>query len=84
MNFVFTSDTIGGNSGSPVVDRDGKVVGLNFDSNLEKLANRYYYVPDEQGARAVAVHSVAILAALRTLYDAGPLADKLVVSPTLP
>ena len=78
LNFVYTADTIGGNSGSPVVDRDGKVVGLNFDSNLEKLPNRYYYLPDATGSRAVAVHSVAILAALRTLYDAAPLADKLV------
>ena len=78
LNFVYTGDTIGGNSGSPVVDRDGKVVGLNFDSNLEKLPNRYYYLPDATGSRAVAVHSVAILAALRTLYDAAPLADKLV------
>lgn len=78
LNFVYTADTIGGNSGSPVVDRDGKVVGLNFDSNIEKLPNRYYYVPDAAGGRAVAVHSVAILAALRTLYDAAPLADKLV------
>jgi hypothetical protein len=53
------------------------VVGLNFDSNLEKLANRYFYVPDEAGSRAVAVHSVAILAALHHLYDAAPLADEL-------
>jgi len=78
LNFVYTADTIGGNSGSPVVDRDGKVVGLNFDSNIEKLPNRYYYVPDTTGSRAVAVHSVAILSALRTLYDAAPLADKLI------
>jgi len=77
LNFVYTGDTIGGNSGSPVVDRDGKVVGLNFDSNLEKLPNRYYYLPDETGSRAIAVQSVAILAALRTLYGAGSLADKL-------
>lgn len=84
LNFVYTADTIGGNSGSPVVDRDGKIVGLNFDSNLEKLANRYYYVPDERGSRAVAVQSVAILAALRKLYDAAPLADKLIVAPAPP
>lgn len=84
LNFVYTADTIGGNSGSPVVDRDGKVVGLNFDSNLEKLPNRYYHVPDAAGGRAVAVHSVAILAALRTLYDAAPLADKLVAPAMLP
>ena len=84
LNFVYTADTIGGNSGSPVVDRDGKVVGLNFDSNLEKLPNRYYHVSDAQGGRAVAVHSVAILSALRTLYDAAPLADKLAVPAMIP
>ena len=77
LNFVYTSDTIGGNSGSPVLNRAGAVVGLNFDSNLEKLPNRYFYVDDAAGSRALAVHSVAILAALRQLYGAAPLADEL-------
>lgn len=77
LNFVYTADTIGGNSGSPVVDRQGAVVGLNFDSNIEKLPNRYYYVPEEAGSRAVAVHSVAILAALERIYGAAPLATEL-------
>lgn len=85
LNFVYTSDTIGGNSGSPVLNRAGAVVGLNFDSNLEKLPNRYFYVDDAAGSRAVAVYSVAILAALRQLYDAAPLADELLgSSPTPP
>ncbi|HNN94944.1 MAG TPA: S46 family peptidase, partial [Pseudomonadota bacterium] len=83
LNFVYTADTIGGNSGSPVVDRHGAVVGLNFDSNIEKLPNRYYYVPEEAGSRAVAVHSVAILAALERIYDAGPLAAELRRPPVL-
>lgn len=83
LNFVYTADTIGGNSGSPVVDRNGAVVGLNFDSNIEKLPNRYYYVPEESGSRAVAVHSVAILAALEHIYDAAPLAAELRRPPTL-
>ncbi|MFO0574409.1 MAG: S46 family peptidase [Polyangia bacterium] len=77
LNFVYTADTIGGNSGSPVVSRDGALVGLNFDSNLEKLGNRYFYVPDDEGSRAVAVESVAILHALRTAYDAAELAAEL-------
>ena len=77
LNFVYTADTIGGNSGSPVVSRDGALVGLNFDSNLEKLGNRYFYVPDDEGSRAVAVQSVALLHALRTAYDAAPLAAEL-------
>ena len=77
LNFVYTADTIGGNSGSPVVDRNGDVVGLNFDSNIEKLPNRYYYVPDEAGSRAVAVHAVAITAALTHVYGAGALVREL-------
>ncbi len=83
LNFVYTADTIGGNSGSPVVDRQGAVVGLNFDSNIEKLPNRYYYVPEPAGSRAVAVHSVAILAALERIYGAAPLATELRGTPSL-
>ena len=70
LNFVYTGDTIGGNSGSPVVDRNGDVVGLNFDSNLEKLPNRYYYVAEPAGSRAVALHSVALITALDKVYGA--------------
>ena len=81
LNFVYTADTIGGNSGSPVLNRAGQVVGLNFDSNLEKLPNRYFYVDDTAGSRAVAVHSVAILAALQQLYGAAPLAEELLGRP---
>lgn len=81
LNFVYTADTIGGNSGSPVLNRAGQVVGLNFDSNLEKLPNRYFYVDDTAGSRAVAVYSVAILAALQQLYGAAPLADELLGRP---
>lgn len=83
LNFVYTADTIGGNSGSPVVDRDGAVVGLNFDSNIEKLPNRYYYVPEAAGSRAVAVHSVAILSALERIYGAAALASELRGTPAI-
>jgi hypothetical protein len=82
LNFVYTGDTIGGNSGSPVIDKNGDVVGLNFDSNLEKLPNRYYYVSEQSGGRAVAVHAAAIIAALKTIYGAEALAEELV--PPLP
>ena len=77
LDFVYTADTIGGMSGSPVVNRDAEVVGLNFDSNIQKLPNRYWYVDDAEGSRAVAVHSAAVLEALRKLYDAGPLVEEL-------
>ena len=77
LDFVYTADTIGGMSGSPIVNRDAEVVGLNFDSNIQKLPNRYWYVDETDGGRAVAVHSAAILEALRKLYDADPLVEEL-------
>ena len=77
FNFVYTADTIGGMSGSPVVNRDAEIVGLNFDSNIQKLPNRYWYVEERDGGRALAVHSAAVLEALRKLYDAGPLVEEL-------
>ncbi len=77
LDFVYTADTIGGMSGSPVVNRDAEVVGLNFDSNIQKLPNRYWYVDESDGGRAVAVHSAAVLEALRKLYDASPLVEEL-------
>ena len=75
MNFVFTADIIGGNSGSPVVNRDGELVGIIFDGNLQSLV--WDYVFAETDGRAIAVHGSAILEALRKVYDAGPLADEL-------
>ncbi len=77
LNFVYTCDTIGGNSGSPVINRNGEIVGLNFDSNIQKLPNRYLYIDEEEGSRAVAIHSAAIIEALRKLYDAGNLVDEI-------
>ncbi len=78
LNFVYTADTIGGNSGSPVINRNGELVGLNFDSNLQKLSNRYWYIDEAEGSRAVGVHSAGILEALRKIYGAAELADELV------
>jgi hypothetical protein len=77
LNFVYTADTIGGNSGSPVVNRKGEVVGLNFDSNNQKLSNRYWYIEDAEGSRAVGVHSAGIIEALRKIYNADALVKEL-------
>jgi hypothetical protein len=78
MNFVYTADTIGGNSGSPIINRNAEVVGLNFDSNIQKLPNRYWYIDEEEGSRAVGVHSAAIIEVLRKLYGAEKLATEII------
>ncbi len=75
FNFVSTADTIGGNSGSPVLNRKGELVGINFDRNRHGLVRNFVYT-DEQ-ARHIAVQGVAVLEALRKLYDAGSLAEEL-------
>jgi hypothetical protein len=75
VDFVSTCDIIGGNSGSPVVNKQGELVGLIFDGNIEGLVGDFVYY--EVNNRAVAVHSGAIIEVLRELYDAAPLADEL-------
>ena len=77
LDFVYTADTIGGNSGSPIINRNAEIVGLNFDSNIQKLPNRYWYVDETEGGRAIAIHSAAIVEALRKLYGADKLAQEL-------
>ena len=78
LNFAYSADTIGGNSGSPVINRNGEVIGLNFDSNVQKLSNRYWYIEESAGSRALGIHSAGILEALRKVYDANELAAELV------
>jgi hypothetical protein len=75
LDFVSTGDIIGGNSGSPVVNRDGELVGLIFDGNIESLAGDFVY--DGTKNRAVAVHSAGMLEGLRKLYGADALADEI-------
>ena len=75
FDFVSTGDIIGGNSGSPVVNRDGELVGLIFDGNIESMAGDFVY--DGAKNRAVAVHSSGMIEGLRKIYGADALADEL-------
>lgn len=75
FNYVTTNDIVGGNSGSPLVDAQGRVVGLAFDGNIHSIAGTYWYNPENN--RTVAVHPRIIITALRDVYDAGTIADEI-------
>jgi hypothetical protein len=74
-NFVMTADIIGGNSGSPVVNRKNEFVGIIFDGNIQSLPWDYQF--DDRQGRAVAVHSAGILDALRKVYGVTDLVKEL-------
>lgn len=75
LNFVSTNDIIGGNSGSPVINKSGELVGLIFDGNIESLVGNYVY--DIETNRAVAVHTAGMTEALRKIYGATALLAEL-------
>jgi S1-C subfamily serine protease len=75
FNFVSTPDIVGGNSGSPVVDRQGQAVGLIFDGNIQSLVWDFLY--DDTQGRAVAVDTQGILEALRKIYHEDRLVEEL-------
>jgi hypothetical protein len=75
LNFSSTNDIIGGNSGSPVIDKEARIVGLVFDGNIHSLGGDYAYDPKDN--RMVAVHSAAIAHALDKIYGAGRIVNEL-------
>jgi hypothetical protein len=75
FDFVSTNDITGGNSGSPMIDKDARVVGIAFDGNIEQLPNQFLF--RTIAGRTVAVHSAGILEALRNVYQAQALVDEL-------
>jgi V8-like Glu-specific endopeptidase len=74
-DFVSTNDIIGGNSGSPVLNRQGRVIGLAFDGNIHSTGGAYGFDPALN--RMVSLSSQAIVGALRNIYGATTLADEL-------
>jgi len=77
FNFVSTTDTTGGNSGSPVIAADGTLVGLAFDGNIHSIAGEYWFDPSLN--RSIGVNTAIMLEALDKVYDADHLLQELTV-----
>jgi hypothetical protein len=75
LDCVTTNDIVGGNSGSPVINRNAELVGLIFDGNIESLVGDFVY--DGETNRSVAVHTAAMAEALRKIYNAQRLVNEL-------
>jgi hypothetical protein len=75
FNFVSTCDIIGGNSGSPVINKDQEVVGLIHDGNMESLPGDFIFLDEKN--RAIAVHSAGMLEALEDIYKADRIAKEM-------
>ena len=77
-NFVTTNDIVGGNSGSPMVNAAGQIVGLVFDGNIHSISGSYWF--DTEKNRTVAVHPEYIRTALQQVYAASALAAELKIA----
>jgi hypothetical protein len=75
LDFIGTNDIIGGNSGSPVLNKDAEIVGLAFDGNIESLPSNFIYTTEAN--RTVCVSALGMMEAIRDLYKATRLSDEL-------
>ncbi len=75
VNFISTADIIGGNSGSPLINKDLEVVGLAFDGNIESLPGNFIF--DDTKNRTVAVHTAGMIEAMEDIYNAQRIVDEL-------